>query len=49
MASGPVKFKMVVTDNFTGRMARAAEVATALFNAHALAQATWEPHDWSQF
>lgn len=49
MASIPIEFQTVVTDNFTVRMARAAEAAKLLGDLFALRQATWEPHDWSTF
>lgn len=49
MATAPVEASLVFTDNFTSRMALAAQAAKSMGDALALARATWEPHDWSTF
>lgn len=36
-------------DSFTGRIQRAAAAASSLNRELALRDATWEPHDWSDW
>ncbi len=49
MAERRVPVTLKLDDSFTGRMAAAAAAARQLHTAWALAQATWEPHDWGTF
>lgn len=37
------------SDHFTGRLQMAASAATDLSRRLARLDATWEPHDWSEF
>lgn len=49
MAEHRTPVTLALIDNFTGRMALAARAAHDLNVRMALAAATWEPHDWSDF
>lgn len=41
--------RLVLTDDFTGRIQAAAAAVTDLHRRLARLDATWEPHDWSDF
>ena len=47
MAERRLPVRIEVSDDFTGRMALAAEAARRTHADWALSEATWEPHDWS--
>lgn len=49
MAERRENVRLVLNDSFTGRLAAAAAAAERAFDDITLAQATWEPHDWSDF
>lgn len=41
--------RLVLDDNFTDGMQRAREAALSMHAEHVLRQATWEPHDWTEW
>lgn len=47
MADRPVR--LVLNDNFTANLTRAAEVVRQMTHEWALRDATWEPHNWSDW
>lgn len=49
MADRRIHVRLDLRDNFTGRLAEMANAAQTMHVELALAQATWEPHDWDSF
>lgn len=46
MAEHRESVRLVLNENFTAPLARAAAAARTMFRDFELAEATWEPHDW---
>jgi hypothetical protein len=49
VAERNLSVNLALTDRFTGRLALAAQAARDLHASWVLRDATWEPHDWSDF
>jgi hypothetical protein len=49
MAESRQPVRLVLSDNFSGRMRAASEAAAAMNAQIQMRAATWEPHDWSDW